>query len=588
MPTTPTRIQIMKRSLPWFALFFVLLVFPGCDFQAVEDALDDFDVVIGLESVNTVVNGTMVNASNGNLVPARLTFSGESAFAVIDAFSDSVSEIDADAGIVTFGIQNSVVPSQASPVEITVTAEADGFHTTSRSLSISETGDTSFSLRMSPVSVSTSIRGTESNISSALLTTGGTTTQDTVIETPLAAQSTAQASLSVPSGTTPLARSGAPLSGQLTTELRVFDSAAGMRALPSGARSANGVQNASIVGATFFRMSDGSGTVAATFRGPQGKSASACSDGGGTGLRILTRDAALVAAFPSMSGPTATVAAWTPADGQNNQVATGIPITLEGDALVAELCFGGSAANVDDAALGDVSQGVFYTYALVPGGGASLETGTLAHQVSISNSSGSAVNAVFTLTGPGLQETNARQIGPGTTAISLADLLDTASEFSVLTGASFILTATLPTGALESTPISPSPLSGASTLNLPSSAGLETYAVSATLQCPDPANQKFEVQVTTESLDAVSAFYRVAGSGDAWTLVRSSDISRKEATSSSIAIDASLSLLPSTNYAFRGVLGDDSSETIQMTPATGTSWTVTLTPADVGLTCEAR
>ncbi len=565
-----------------------VLFAPGCDFQAVEDALDDFDVVIGLESVNTVINGTVVDAGTGNLVPARLTFSGDGAFSVIDAFSDPVDAIDADAGIVTFGIQNSVVPSPASPVVIRVTAEADGFHSTSRTLSISETGDTSFSLTMSPVSVASSIRGTESSFQSGVQTSGGVIVQGTVIETPLAAQSTAQATLDVPAGTTPLTRAGAPLSGQLTTELRVFDSASGMRALPSGARSAGGAANASIVGATFFRMSDAAGSVAATFRGPQGKAGSACSDAGGTSLRILTRDAALVAAFPAMTAPTATVAAWTPADGQNNQIASGIPVTLEGDALVAELCFGGSAANVDASALGDVSDGVFYTYALVPGGGLVLETGTLDHQVTISNPSGSAVNAVFTLVGPGLQETSARQVGAGSTSLRLSELFDTASSFSVLSGASFILTATLPTGAFESTVVAPSPLSGASTLNLPSSAGLQTYAVSATLQCPDPANQEFEVQVTTESLDAVSAFYRVAGSEDAWTLVRSSDISRKEATSSSIAIDASLSLLPSTNYAFRGVLGDDSSETVQMTPSSASSWTVTLSPDDVGLTCEAK
>ncbi len=578
----------MKRLLTWLSVLVVIIYAPGCDFQAVEDALDDFDVVIGLESVNTVINGIMVDASTGNLVPAHLSFSGDDAFAIIDAFSDPVDALEADAGIVTFGIQNSVVPSPASPIDITVTAEAEGYHTTSRSLSITETGDVTFSLTMTPVSVTASIRGTEGSISSGLQTSGGTIVQGTVIETPLTAQSTAQATLTVPGGTTPLARSGAPLSGQLTTELRVFDSAAGMHALPSGARSAGGVKNASIVGATFFRMSDGSGAVAATFRGPQGKSGSACSDAGGTSLRILTRDAALVAAFSSMAGPTATVAAWTPADGQNNQIATGIPVTREGDALVAELCFGGSAANVDASALGDVSDGVFYTYALVPGGGATLETGMLDHQVSISNGSGSAVSAVFTLVGPGLQETNGRQIGPGTTTLRLADLLDTASEFSVLSGASFVLTATLPTGALESTSISPSPLSGASTLNLPSSAGLQNYAVSATIQCPDPANQEFEVQVTTESLDAVSVFYRVAGSDNSWTLVRSSDISRKEATSSLIAIDASLSLLPSTDYAFRGVLGDDSSETVQTTPATATSWTVMLTPDGVGLSCESK
>ncbi|PIQ63362.1 MAG: hypothetical protein COV99_02990 [Bacteroidetes bacterium CG12_big_fil_rev_8_21_14_0_65_60_17] len=578
----------MQRFLSVSYFVLVAALVPGCDFQAVEDALDDFNVVIGLESVNTVINGTVVDASTGNLVPARLTFSGNDAPAIIDAFSDPVSEIDADAGIVTFGIVNSVVPSPASPVEIVVTAEAEGFHETSRTLRITETGDASFNITLTPVSVTAPIRGTQSSFSSGLQTTGGTVQQDALIETPLAAQSTAQASLAVPAGTTPLTRSGAPLSGALTTELRVFDSASGTRSIPSGARAAAGVANASIVGATYFRMSDASGSVVASFRGPQGKSGSACSDGGGTSLRILTRDAALVAAFPSMANPTATVSAWTPADGQNNQVASGIPVTLDGDALVAELCFGGSAANVDASALGDVSHGVFYTYALVPGGGATLETGRLNHQVSISNPSASAVNAVFTLVGPGLQETNGRQIGPGTTVLSLADLFDNASEFSVLSGASFILTATSPTGASESTVVSPSPLSGASTLNMPSNAGLETYSVSATLQCPDPVNQKFEVQVTTESLDAVSAFYRVASSDDAWTLVRRADISRKEATSSSISIEASLSLLPSTNYAFRGVLGDDSSETVQMTPATGTAWTVTLTPDDVGLTCEAR
>ena len=580
------------------SIFFLVLAgfwfISGCDFQAASDAFDEFDLVIGLEPVNTVINGLVVDNATGELVPAQLTFSGADANAVIDAYSDPISEIDATSGVVTFGVQNGRVPSAGNPVRLTITATASGYYTSASSILLTDTGDASFTVSLTPTSAGASLAGTALTRNSTVQTDGsGAATQTTVLDTG-SGGSQASATFTLVQGTKALTRNGTALQGGISTDLRVFDSAFGLMALPSGALGGGDATNRSLVGATFFKMVDGAGNVAVGFqRAPgkgftAGKGAAACEDNGGTTLEVRSSDSSLLSAFASLGSPTASIYAYTPADGQNNVIGTGIPLTSDGTYVRAAICFGGTLENVSTGAIGDPSDGIIYTYALVSGSGAAGVSGTLDHQLTVSNQSSSATQATFTLTGPGLYIQNTRQVSAGSTTLPLSGFLDNGSTYEVFDGASYSLSVRLSTGAVVSTAISPSPLNGSTSLALPATSGLQTYSLAASMSCPNPATEKFEVRLTSESLDALSAFYRVAGSNDAWTLIRRSDLTGKTATDAAVSITGSLSLLPNTTYRFKGVLGNDDASVVATTPGSGGTFDVTLNPDDIGLSCVAR
>lgn len=575
-------------------LAVALLTGAGCDFQAAEDAFNDFDVIIELEPINTIIAGIVVDNSDGELVDAQLEFSGPGAGVLIDAYSDPITALDTDGGLVTFGIQNAVVPSEGSPVELTVTARAEGYYTTSESLVLTETGQGQFTIVMSSSNINARAQGTSSTQSSQASTgSNGQVTQTVVVETQATPQSTATAAVTVVQGSVPVTASGTPLTGQLTTQVRSYDSGAGLQALPRAARQRNDGTNQAVGGAMFFKMSDNAGHVAvgataASSGVTSSKSAGVCE--GGIQLTLRSSDAALRAAYDSAvtggDAVTATAYAYTPADGQNNQVAT-IPVEADGAAgLKVDLCLGGTGAStgvVNTSAIGDANDGIIYTYSF---SSAQVTSGPLAHQVTLGGFSESK-NIVFTLAGPGINRTATQAVTPGT--YTLAHLLGSSGNFDVVNQGTYVLTAkytgsssTLSTGI-------PSPLSGSSSLALPASSDLVTYNITASLQCDDPDTQKFEVQVTSESLDAISAFYRIAGSGDFWTLLpKSAQTAPAVATESRIELKGRLDLKPSTTYRFKGVLGNNSSSETQTTPATGGDWTISMSTGDVGINCVSK
>ncbi|MEQ9104154.1 MAG: hypothetical protein RIE53_05610 [Rhodothermales bacterium] len=583
----------MKTTIrSWTLLFAALLLWSGCDFQAAEDAFDDFDLVIGLEPINTVVNGIVTDNSNDDLVAATLTFTGDDASVLIDAYSDPVSEIDAESGVVTFGIQNSVVPSAANPVEFTVTASAPGYFTTSKTVSITEPGDAEVRISLTRDNPTAVVQGTSSTQSSAVQTTStGTVAQTTTVQTTAApqAQTTATVAMTVQAGTRPLTKAGVALGNDITTALRAFDSARGLQSLPSAARTNTDGAQPLILGATYFKMADGAGNVAVTFdRAPGktfGKQATACEDGGGTGLVISTTQAEILALLALNPGLLIDVYAFTPADGTTALLGQNLPVTVAGAEASVELCMGGTNANIDPSGIGNPTEGIIYRLSF--GAGAVL-SGSMGHMLTIQNPATSGTSVDLALTYAGGTQTNATTVPSGTTTRSLASWLGDAGTKLFLEGGTFTLTARLATGDVVTHSVSPSPLSGSSQMALPSVSTLRTYAVVASLQCANPTSQKFDVRVTDESLDAVTAMYRVAGSGASWNVINKASITSKTATDAAVSIAGSLSLLPNTTYRFKGVLGDNSADATATTPGSGSNFNIALDPDDVGLTCKSR
>ncbi|NNE71653.1 MAG: hypothetical protein HKN29_15000 [Rhodothermales bacterium] len=564
----------------------------GCDFDAAKDAFEEFDLIIELEPINTVVNGIVVNNATGNLVSAELTFSGPGASMLIDAYSDPITDLDAESGVVTFGIQNAVVPSEGNPVGLTVTARADGYYTTSETFELTETGDAQFTIGMTSSDVNASIMGTSTGRSTNTTTdSGGAVTQATTVTTQPTSQTSAAATVAVPQGAVPVTATGSPLTGQLTIELRSFDSGAGLAALPTAARQRSDGTNQAVGGAAFFKMTDANGNVAvgavaASSGGAASKSSGVCT--GGVQITLTSSDQILRTAYDGevAAGRTvdARIYAFTPADGQNNEVASTL-VETDGTGLKVDLCLGGTGDGViNTGAIGNAADGIIYSYAF----GSNLTTsGTLGNQVQISGLTG-AQNLRFRLTGPGMNKTATSTRSNGT--FSLGALVGASGSFDIVNAGLYTLSASY-VGSNEVTSLDiASPLSGSSTLVLPSTTDLATYNFTASLQCDDPDNQEFEVQIGRESLDAVSAFYRIANAGDGWSVLGHSAITKKDAGPSKIEIQGTLSLKPSTLYDFRGVLGTDASETQETTPAAApgstTDWVVALSTDDVGISCK--
>ncbi len=575
------------RKHPLLILVFGFIVFQmsACDFQAAEDAFDDFNIIIGLDPINTVVNGIIVDASDGDLVSAELTFGGGDVSTLIDAYSDPLEDQNVEDGLITFGIRNSIVPSPSNPVVFTVRATADGYFSTSKTISVTKVGDAVFQLVMAQNNVTDTIPGTDGQVDNQIATnSSGVVQQAVTIQTqaPAPSQTQAQVTVVVPAGSTPVTANGTPLVGQITTQLRAYDSGSGLAALPSGAITSTDGTNQAIAGATFFKMEDQVGNVAVNFQSGSGKGFSKGSticDTNDTSILMASTDAALLGALTLLGGSApANVFAYQPANDTNPQVGT-LSLTLISGRAEAEICLGTVSPNIDTSLITDASGGIIYTFALT---GAGISTGTLDNMVTITNPSGSPVTPEFTLVGLGMNPSGNKLIPGVGGSFPISDLMGETNSVTVLDGSTYVLTADVG-GTSTAVDIS-NPLSGSSNLSLPSTSNLVLLDVTASVQCS--GNLEFDVQVTDESLDAVTVFYRATTPGSSWTLLPGSAITSKSANQSSIIITGTISLLISTFYEFRGVLGTDSSVTTEQTPAAAGAWSITMDPNDIGFDCS--
>src|SRR5687768_12043358 len=82
----------------------------GCDLTDLKDAVDDFDLIIELPPINTVVNAQIVDVRTQDPigVPVVLTFSGSNASRLIDAYSDPITTLTVRNGQASFGIDNAL------------------------------------------------------------------------------------------------------------------------------------------------------------------------------------------------------------------------------------------------------------------------------------------------------------------------------------------------------------------------------------------------------------------------------------------------------------------------------------------------
>jgi len=139
-------------------LSLLLLIGTGfinkCDFQEIQDVADEFDVIIELEEIHTVVLVNLIDINTGTFLDesTTLTFKGDYAPAVVDIYSDPIASATVSHGSFSFGIDNLFAPTEDEPVEFRVIARSEGYDANSASVSIMREGTHPVNIFLTPKS----------------------------------------------------------------------------------------------------------------------------------------------------------------------------------------------------------------------------------------------------------------------------------------------------------------------------------------------------------------------------------------------------------------------------------------------------
>ncbi|MDG5766176.1 hypothetical protein QA596_01775 [Balneolales bacterium ANBcel1] len=244
----------------------------SCDLSDLNDAFDDFGVIVQLDAIETTNSILLLDSSTGQLITEELEiqFTGPNADDVIDMYSDPVSSARVRSGILNLNLSNDLSPTDDDPAVVTLVLRNPNYLTTTRTVTINETGFGSNVIRVMR-------RDAEvSGVYSAVDNSGVSDAQGSV-STPIGVQSSDNpdeayaARFSVSEGTVIADASGNPLTGQISTELTYFspDDPDALNALPIDNLTLNGDILVS-AGLVTLSMRDQNNREAATLSGDDG------------------------------------------------------------------------------------------------------------------------------------------------------------------------------------------------------------------------------------------------------------------------------------------------------------------------------
>lgn len=550
---------------PLFAVLF-LFALTSCDFGAAEDAIDDFEVVVGLPSLATVVNVQALDASSGDPISrdVQVTFEGTDASAVVDIYSDPLSQLTVQEGFANFALDSTRSPSPDNPAQLTLRAQAQGYNATSVSVRVTQEGSVGRVIRLTPENPEQSASGTSGSRTTVGATDSGETTQSVRTQTGQTSSGpdAAQGSVSIPSGTRLETASGEPLQDQVTTDLAVYDNSADAQGLlPVEAKQTeNGRRQ--IRGAVRFQARDSGGRLASRFSasGPDTTVVTAdlpvLSAGNGTPTVTLVNPNTGASQTVALSTTTASRAKRAAAGARapttfrfvGNQVIVNSP---SGTTTIDASNLGGAffAAVGVDPSQGCTPQG---TLSINPNG----QSGTVAVRVA---GEGVAVDAevripdpqsTFQLSASTLFDGEIPDIGSATLTVRTPDEQEVSTNLGLCSG------------------------SGSVTLPTPTNNRIGA-TVRVVPNCP--AGERLPV---SPPFDGYSVAYRPANSNGAYRTVPKEDITinttnddLETVTSAVVPVSG---VLPNTEYEFVGTFGDESStQSVTMPGQDGGEVTVT-------------
>jgi hypothetical protein len=218
-------INIMK-TLKGFSAIVISLCFVffylSCDITSPEK---NINVVFNTLSINTSVTVSFTDAAtnqaiglSGQSVLVNLNFTGPNADKIVTQNDKPLTSTSTAYGIVTFCVTNSITPTTANPVMVTLVASSNGYQTTSLPIKIYSTGSTAYTLKM--VKISSPPQGSSTAPSTPVQTnSGGQTTVTVTVKTDAELTTGGSAGITINSGTGINDAGGNPLTGTLTANV---------------------------------------------------------------------------------------------------------------------------------------------------------------------------------------------------------------------------------------------------------------------------------------------------------------------------------------------------------------------------------
>ena len=270
-------------------LLLILIAFfavTSCDLTKIEDAVDNFSIVIGLEPINTSATVVITDAVTGELVNAKVetVFSGANGSDVIDMYSDPLQQAEVDNGVLNFGLSNDVEADENNPATVSLRMSAPGYLSVTRNVEISQVGDNAFTVSM--IKRDNRPSGVELSDGSAGTTDeNGVTSEDvtvTISSTSTATNEETGASVNIASGSVFIGSDGTPLTGTLRSEAVFYnaDEPAAVSAVQGELLANSGDSVATMLGAVDISIKDSNGIEATSIQTSGSSAGKAGSDTG--------------------------------------------------------------------------------------------------------------------------------------------------------------------------------------------------------------------------------------------------------------------------------------------------------------------
>ncbi len=240
-----------KLSLFLISLSFIFSFFiTSCD---IKNPVDGIELRVKTLARTTVVSMSIYDAASNNLIQPNLvsiTFKGTNGNDVISMTNKPLTETTTTSGILTFAIDDNIIPTPETPVELTVVVSVDGYVSSSMQLFITSPGASSHSIELANFSAPPT--GVVSDVTSGNADASGTTAP-IVAGSGVESNTGASASISIPQGTVLKDGNGNPLSGSVETRVTYFNpkDEQSLNSFPGGFSVNTGTERGSFVTAGF-------------------------------------------------------------------------------------------------------------------------------------------------------------------------------------------------------------------------------------------------------------------------------------------------------------------------------------------------
>lgn len=222
--------NIMKKII--ITLFVMLGLFAtSCDINPLKDAVDDFNLVIELEPINTSGAVMLYDAATGQVIRDEVTVTFEplsNDVRVIDFYSDPYETATIKNGVAIFGIGNEYEPNPDQPARVRVRYSAPGYKDFTQTLNLNTPGANNFTARM--INTSNPPEGvTLANVAAGSVGEDGASSEPVTVSvggsSMLGLMNDQDSDLEIyfPAGTRFFDEEGNPLTGNLTASVDIYN-----------------------------------------------------------------------------------------------------------------------------------------------------------------------------------------------------------------------------------------------------------------------------------------------------------------------------------------------------------------------------